>query len=80
VLAKRLAEKTDMEAEEAEQQLAKFLAGPMPADSFADPSHDQDAMRDSGRYVPAGEDVYDDDRRFGDDSVVETDRPMGRDR
>jgi hypothetical protein len=80
VLARRLAEKTEMDPEEAEQELASFLGGPMPADSFADPAHDDDALKESARYVPAGEDVYDDDRRFGDDSVSETDRPLGRDR
>jgi hypothetical protein len=79
-LARRLADKGELDAAEAQQALEEFLGGPMPADAFAAPAHDQDAMRDSARYVPPGEDVYDDDRRFGDDQVVETDRPMGRDR
>jgi hypothetical protein len=48
----------------------------MPADAYADPTHDDAALSEAGRYVPEGEDVLSDDSRFGDDDLP--DRPMGR--
>jgi hypothetical protein len=61
---------------EAQAALEEFLAGPMPADAYAAPQHDNEAARESETYVPEGEDPLADDRRFGDDHVA--DRPMGR--
>ena len=63
---------------DAQQELHEFLAGPMPADAYADPAHDQEAVMDSEGYVPDGEDPLADDRRFGDDDTAEN--PVGRDR
>lgn len=77
-LARIIAAKQDLDAGEAQASLHEFLAGPMPADAYADPVHDNDAVMDSGGYIPAGEDASDDDRRFGDDSTSEN--PVGRDR
>ena len=77
VLAKRIAEVEDVEPAEAQQRLHEFLSGPMPADAFADPTHDNAAALQSERYIPEGEDALADDRRFGDDHVPEP--PMGRD-
>ena len=77
-LAKRIAASDGIEPGEAQQQLHEFLAGPMPADAYADPTHDNEAVAESGAYVPAGEDPLADDRRFGDDSTAEN--PVGRDR
>ena len=77
-LAERIAERRGIPAGEAQQGLHEFLSGPMPADAYAAPTHDNAAVKDSDSYVPAGEDVYDDDRRFGDDDKSDT--PVGRDR
>ena len=77
-LARTIAERQDIEPEEAQQDLHEFLDGPMPADAYAAPVHDNAAMRDSGDYVPAGEDTSDDDERFGDDE--KEDNPVGRER
>ena len=63
---------------EAQEALHEFLSGPMPADAYADPTHDDAAVRESDAYIPAGEDASDDDRRFGDDDTAEN--PVGRDR
>lgn len=61
---------------EAARQIAEWLNGPMPADAYADPTHDMTAAGDAGKSIPDGEDVYTDDRRFGDDHTP--DPPMGR--
>lgn len=76
-LAKIIAVKQDTTPADAQQALHAFLEGPMPADAYADPSHDDAAVAETGAYVPPGEDPSDDDRRFGDDDLAET--PMGRD-
>ncbi|WP_179381441.1 hypothetical protein [Jannaschia marina] len=75
-LARRIAEKRGTDAAEAQQRLHEFLAGPLPADAYAAPVHDNAAVRDSGDYVPEGEDPMADDERFGDDTTPDT--PMGR--
>jgi hypothetical protein len=61
---------------EAQQELEAFLGGPMPADAYAAPQHDNAAATESADYIPAGEDPLADDSRFGDDNVPS--RPMGR--
>jgi hypothetical protein len=61
---------------EIERQIDEWRQGPMPADAYADPTHDNAAARDAGRYVPDGEDALADDARFGDDDMAE--RPIGR--
>ncbi|MEM7489719.1 MAG: hypothetical protein AAF390_11420 [Pseudomonadota bacterium] len=75
-LARVISERGHMTPAEAQQDLHAFLAGPMPADAYADPTHDNAAATASGDYIPAGEDALADDRRFGDDHVPAT--PMGR--
>lgn len=75
-LARTIAEKQGIGAGDAQADLHEFLAGPMPADAYADPTHDDAAVRDSDAYIPAGEDASDDDRRFGDDGQLEN--PIGR--
>ncbi len=59
-----------------ERDLEEWREGPMPADAYADPTHDDEATRDARRYIPEGEDPLADDSRFGDDDVP--DRPIGR--
>lgn len=77
-LAKRIAEKRGTDPGEALHALHAFLAGPLPADAYAAPVHDNTAVRDSAAYIPDGEDAMADDARFGDDTTAGT--PMGRDR
>lgn len=80
VLAQRISdlEGGGTEPADAQQDLHEFLEGPMPSDAFADPTHDNEAVRESVDYIPEGEDPLADDKRFGDDDMA--DRPMGRDR
>lgn len=78
VLAQRIAEKRGTDPGETQQALHAFLAGPMPADAYAAPVHDNDAVTDSGSYIADGEDAMADDARFGDDTTADT--PVGRDR
>lgn len=63
---------------DAQQDLHEFLEGPMPSDAFADPTNDNEAVKESVDYIPAGEDALADDKRFGDDDMAEN--PVGRDR
>lgn len=75
-LARIIADKQGVSAGEAQESLHAFLGGPMPADAYADPTHDNAAVMESGGYIPVGEDASDDDRRFGDDNTSEN--PVGR--
>ena len=75
-LAALIARRTDADTPEAARQIAEWLNGPMPADSYADPAHDNAAAHDAGRSIPDGEDVYSDDRKFGGDHTPDT--PIGR--
>lgn len=75
-LVAALAEASARDRTEAARDLEAWREGPMPADAYASPLHDDAAARDAGRYVPEGEDPLSDDRRFGDDHVPAT--PMGR--
>ncbi len=75
-LAEALAEASARDRQEAMRDLETWREGPMPADAYADPTHDDAALSQAGRYVPEGEDVLSDDARFGDDD--QPDRPMGR--
>lgn len=61
---------------EADEQINEWLQGPMPTDALADEHHDNQSIRDSGRHIPVGEDVYSEDADFGDERIVEP--PMGR--
>ncbi|UWQ19251.1 hypothetical protein [Jannaschia sp. M317] len=75
-LARRIAERGGQTLPDARQTLDRFLSGPMPADAFAAPQHDDAAISGSDAYIPEGEDALADDSRFGDDDLA--DRPMGR--
>lgn len=76
LLEEEIAKVEGLSLAEAQRQLAEWVAGPMPADVYADPSHDDAALRDSARHVPPGEDPMSDDQAFGDDNIP--DRPIGR--
>jgi hypothetical protein len=62
---------------EAEEAIDEWLAGPMPADARMDAMRDNANIGESRAHVPPGEDVYSEDRGFGDDRVAEP--PVGRD-
>ena len=62
-----IAEVTAQEPTEVRDELREWLAGEIPSDVVMDPSHDNHSIALSAKYVPEGEDEYDDDARFGDD-------------
>lgn len=63
-----LAEVTGQETSEVRDELREWLAGEIPSDVVMDPIHDNHSISLSAKYVNEGEDEYDDDARFGDDS------------
>lgn len=62
-----IARVTEQETAEARDEIREWLAGEIPSDVVMDPGHDNRSMLLSSKFVPEGEDVYDDDKRFGDD-------------
>lgn len=68
-----IAEVTGSEPEEARDEIRDWLTGEIPSDVVMDPAHDQRSMLLSAKFVPEGEDVYDDDKRFGDDDEIPDD-------
>ncbi|MEI4486487.1 hypothetical protein V8J36_09810 [Frigidibacter sp. MR17.14] len=62
-----IAELTGQETSEAAQEIREWMSGELPSDVVMDPRHDDHSIANSSKYLPDGEDVYDDDERFGDD-------------
>ncbi|MER5170150.1 hypothetical protein [Thioclava kandeliae] len=62
-----IVEATGEEPEDVVEQLREWLAGELPSDVVMDPTHDNQSMRNSSKYVGEGEDEYDRDESFGDD-------------
>lgn len=62
-----IAEATEQEPSEARDEIREWLTGEIPSDVIMDPTHDNHSIALSSKYVPEGEDEYDDDARFGDD-------------
>ena len=62
-----IADVTEQDAREARDEIREWLTGEIPSDVVMDPSHDNHSISLSSKYVPDGEDEYDDDARFGDD-------------
>lgn len=62
-----IAKVTEQGAADAAQEIREWLEGELPSDVVMDPKHDDHSISLSGKYLPEGEDVYDDDERFGDD-------------
>ena len=60
----------------AQMELADWLMGGEPIDVSMDAQNDNANIMDSAANVPAGEDVTDDDAKFGDDN--KTAAPVGR--
>lgn len=76
-LKEHLMEVTGQDDSEIEEELRLWLDTSMPLDVMMDDSRDNEQILESGRYIAPGEDVYSDDREFGDDDVPEP--PVGRD-
>ncbi len=66
-----IANEHDLSKAEAREAVDEWLEGPMPSDARTHPAQNNVAMLNSRKYVPAQEDVYSDDARFGDDDQVE---------
>lgn len=62
-----VADLTGQELSETREEIREWLVGELPSDVVMDSRHDDHSIALSGKYVPEGEDVYDDDSRFGDD-------------
>ncbi|MCR9148777.1 MAG: hypothetical protein NXH83_01250 [Rhodobacteraceae bacterium] len=63
-----IAELTEQEPAEAAQEIRDWLVGELPSDVVMDPRHDDHSIQLSGKFLPEGEDEFDDDARYGDDS------------
>ena len=73
-----IAERHDLTPAEANEQIIAWLQGEVPADVAMDETRDNENVRASAAHIGTGEDVYADDRNFGDrDSDA---RPIGRTR
>lgn len=68
-----IAKVTEQDRDEAKDEIRVWLAGEIPSDVVMDPAHDDRSMQLSSRYIPEGEDTYDDDLHFGDDTEVKGD-------
>lgn len=62
-----IAELTGQEPAEAREEIRDWLVGELPSDVVMNPVHDNHSISLSSKFVPEGEDEYDDDSRFGDD-------------
>lgn len=63
-----IAELTEQDPAEAAQEIREWLIGELPSDVVMDPRHDDHSIDLSAKYLPEGEDEFDDDARYGDDS------------
>ena len=68
-----IAELTEQEPADVREEIREWLTGELPSDVVMDPRHDDHSIRLSSKFVPEGEDEYDDDARFGDDDAIPDD-------
>lgn len=61
-----IAELSGQDPAEARDEIRDWLTGELPSDVVMDPLHDNHSILLSEKFVPEGEDEYDDDSRFGD--------------
>ncbi len=71
-----LAQRHEVTPREAEEQISAWMQGAVPADVAMDETRDSENVRASAAHIGTGEDVYADDRDFGDEQVPR--RPIGR--
>ncbi len=64
-----IADLTGQEPGDAREEIREWLMGELPSDVVMDPRHDDHSIRLSSKFLPEGEDEYDDDARFGDDDA-----------
>ena len=64
-----IAELSGQDPAEARDEIRDWLTGELPSDVVMDPLHDNHSILLSEKFVPEGEDEYDDDARFGDDDA-----------
>ncbi|MWB77432.1 hypothetical protein GLS40_05290 [Pseudooceanicola sp. 216_PA32_1] len=70
-LAGYLVQRTGRDAATLQEEISEWREGAEPADIHMDESRDNANIGESARLVAPGEDVYDDDRAFGDDGLAE---------
>ncbi|PZX18503.1 hypothetical protein LX81_01137 [Palleronia aestuarii] len=75
-LSSYLAERHELTPQEADEQITAWLQGAVPADVVMDETRDNEQIHASAAHIGEGEDVYSDDRDFGDADTPE--RPIGR--
>lgn len=73
-----IGERHDLTPGEADEQILTWLQGAVPADVAMDETRDSENVQASAAHIGTGEDVYADDRKFGDDDP--DGRPIGRTR
>lgn len=66
----------DLTPAEASEDVEAWLMGALPIDVAMDEARDDKNIVESGSHIPTGEDVYSEDRDFGDDRTPA--RPIGR--
>ncbi|GGL88861.1 hypothetical protein GCM10011534_08760 [Pseudooceanicola nanhaiensis] len=75
-LAAYLTQATGRGYDEVQEEISEWREGGVPADVRMDEVNDNLNIRASARHIGEGEDVYDDDKAFGDDDQAEA--PVGR--
>ncbi|HEY0214098.1 MAG TPA: hypothetical protein VGC40_10995 [Paenirhodobacter sp.] len=63
-----IARLTEQEPGDARDEIRDWLTGELPSDVVMDPEHDNHSIALSEKYLPEGEDEFDNDSRFGDGS------------
>lgn len=61
-----IARLTEQEPGDARDEIRDWLTGELPSDVVMDPEHDNHSIMLSEKFLPEGEDEYDDDDKFGD--------------
>lgn len=64
-----IAELTGQEVGETREEIREWLVGELPSDVVMNPIHDNHSISLSAKFLPEGEDEYDDDARYGDDGA-----------
>ncbi|SPJ22269.1 hypothetical protein [Palleronia abyssalis] len=72
-----IAEREGLAPAEAERQVTEWTQGAVPADVAMDETRDNENVRASAAHIGVNEDVYSDDRDFGD-REDNPERPIGR--
>lgn len=71
-----LSDRHELTTAEADEQVTAWTQGSVPSDVAMDNTRDSENIQASAAHIGEGEDVYSDDKDFGDAQVP--DRPVGR--